>query len=191
MSEYIVTCDDEEASWIGNEVDSMKPIARCRDCKRIAIDQSDHDYRESLWCGLFRMDVSLDGFCAWGERRASDMALKMPFREMFGTDEDYVDDAESLAFEFLMEFGDMVLNQIDRQGMNQKELAERAGMDTSRLSKILSGNSNPTVKTLERIAIAAGLEMTHASLNVFGTNAVRYNKRTDRVESQTDDTEVV
>lgn len=26
MSKYIVTCDDETASWIGNEVDSMEPI---------------------------------------------------------------------------------------------------------------------------------------------------------------------
>jgi len=43
-------------------------IVRCRDCKRVTIDQGDHDYREPLWCGLFRIDVSLDGFCAWGER---------------------------------------------------------------------------------------------------------------------------
>lgn len=68
MSEFIVTCDEEKASWIGNDVDSMKPIVRCRDCKRMTIDKRDHDYREPLWCSLFRMDVNPDGFCAWGER---------------------------------------------------------------------------------------------------------------------------
>lgn len=47
-------------------------VVRCRDCKRVTIDQGDHDYREPLWCGLFHIDVSLDGFCAWGERRESE-----------------------------------------------------------------------------------------------------------------------
>ena len=44
-------------------------VVRCRECRRVTIDQGDHDYREPLWCGLFRMDVSLDGYCAWGERK--------------------------------------------------------------------------------------------------------------------------
>lgn len=44
-------------------------VVRCCDCERMTIDQGDHDYREPLWCGFFRMDVSLDGFCKWGKRR--------------------------------------------------------------------------------------------------------------------------
>lgn len=44
-------------------------VVRCRDCKRVTIDQGDHGYREPLWCGLFRTDVSLDGYCAWGVRK--------------------------------------------------------------------------------------------------------------------------
>ena len=47
-------------------------IVRCRDCKRVTIDQGDHDYREPLWCGLFHIDVSLDCFCKWGERKEED-----------------------------------------------------------------------------------------------------------------------
>lgn len=50
----------------------LERIVRCRDCKRVTIDQGDHDYREPLWCGLFHIDVSLDGFCAWGERKEVD-----------------------------------------------------------------------------------------------------------------------
>lgn len=62
--EYICGTDGHEGHWLTGE-----EIVRCRDCKRVTIDQGDHDYREPLWCGLFRMDVSLDGFCKWGKRR--------------------------------------------------------------------------------------------------------------------------
>lgn len=44
-------------------------VVRCRDCKYASIDQSDHDYREPLWCGFHMMDVKQDGFCAWGRRK--------------------------------------------------------------------------------------------------------------------------
>ena len=68
MSEYIVTCDEETASWIGNEVDSMNPIVRCRDCAF---------FREKDWrCTSYQWlncdespEVEPDGFCAWGDRR--------------------------------------------------------------------------------------------------------------------------
>lgn len=71
MREYIIEIPDyvppfdpfARAATLGEE------IVRCKDCKRVTIDQGDHDYREPLWCGLHRMDVCLDGFCAWGERR--------------------------------------------------------------------------------------------------------------------------
>lgn len=47
-------------------------IVRCRDCKRFAIDQSDHEYRSGWWCHRWDTDmVKPDGFCAWGERRIS------------------------------------------------------------------------------------------------------------------------
>ena len=63
--EYVGYLDE----WDGTERLTDEEIVRCRDCKRATIDQGDHDYREPLWCGLHRMDVTLDGFCAWGERR--------------------------------------------------------------------------------------------------------------------------
>lgn len=69
MTEYIVTCDEETASWIGNDVDSMKPFVRCRDCKYYeAVPEDSGD-----WCGYWTDRVYADmrgsGFCAWGERR--------------------------------------------------------------------------------------------------------------------------
>lgn len=44
-------------------------IVRCRDCKWLRVDMSDHEYRSGYWCGMGRFDPKLDGFCAWGERR--------------------------------------------------------------------------------------------------------------------------
>ena len=68
MAEYVIEePSDRSASWRAHE-----RIVRCRDCKRVTIDQGDHDYREPLWCGLFHIDVSLDGFCKWGERRENE-----------------------------------------------------------------------------------------------------------------------
>lgn len=46
----------------------VKPV-RCKDCKRVTIDQGDHDYRETLYCGFHRMDVRPDCFCSWGKRK--------------------------------------------------------------------------------------------------------------------------
>lgn len=78
MTEYIVDFGDEKSSAFvrlamaqaeANGARLCEEIVRCRDCKHATIDQSDHEYREPLWCGLFHMDVSLDGFCACGKRR--------------------------------------------------------------------------------------------------------------------------
>lgn len=79
MSEYIITCDEETASWIGNDVESMREITRCRDCKHM----SELHYRDMLGFGretiVYRCDcfwnadelpeVEPDGFCAWGKPR--------------------------------------------------------------------------------------------------------------------------
>lgn len=44
-------------------------IVRCCDCKYAEIDQSDHEYREPLWCDFHCMDVKPGNFCSWGKRR--------------------------------------------------------------------------------------------------------------------------
>ena len=84
MSEYIVTCDEETAEWIGNEVDSMRSIVRCRDCRHgnevtwPTGSNIPHDYLDctgelvETW-DYYRDEPNMnpvkpDGFCAWGER---------------------------------------------------------------------------------------------------------------------------
>lgn len=71
MSEYIITCDEETASWVGNDVDAMRRLVRCRDCSY---------YNRREWnsgvpyytCNYFDSEyaeVEPDGFCKWGERK--------------------------------------------------------------------------------------------------------------------------
>ena len=65
MSEYIVTCDEEVASWIGNDVDSMKRLVRCRDCRHFKPGEEEPPVD---WCDLFHDEVTPCDFCKWGER---------------------------------------------------------------------------------------------------------------------------
>lgn len=66
MTEYVTVWCDHEPTKLHWGV----PVVRCRDCKRFAVDQSDHDYRSGWWCHRWNTDmVEPDGFCAWGERR--------------------------------------------------------------------------------------------------------------------------
>ena len=80
MSEYIITCDDEVATWVGNDVESMKKIVRCRDCKHSYEDKrcTSTGWVDVLVCESNQWSTSSlmpshtvnnDGFCAWAERR--------------------------------------------------------------------------------------------------------------------------
>ena len=77
MSDYIITCDEETASWIGNDVDFMKPIVRCRDCEYYHDGKNTDGKRyvephclaigELAYGAVFDVDES--DFCSWAERR--------------------------------------------------------------------------------------------------------------------------
>ena len=71
MSEYIYSSQGELLVNERGEISlPRREIVRCMDCKRFAVDQSDHDYRSGWWCHRWNTDmVKPDGFCAWGERR--------------------------------------------------------------------------------------------------------------------------
>ena len=48
---------------------------------------------------------------------------------------------------------------IYQNGLNQTQLAERLGVSTGVVSKLLSGRHSPTLRTLAKTADAAGLEV--------------------------------
>lgn len=79
MAEYIVEIDHPElcVEYGGtNSTDRLERIVRCKDCKhfkkRSPVVTAD-DYRccNPKWMngGLWSVQVSPDGFCAWGKRK--------------------------------------------------------------------------------------------------------------------------
>ena len=44
-------------------------------------------------------------------------------------------------------------------GLTQKELSERTGIAQSDISKLESGNANPSLRTLQRLAAGMGLKL--------------------------------
>lgn len=75
MSEYIITCDEETASWVGNDVDAMRPLVRCRDCAKAdyaEIHMFDGTRQKKWTCTRFECFhhmVQPDDFCSRGARR--------------------------------------------------------------------------------------------------------------------------
>jgi transcriptional regulator with XRE-family HTH domain len=54
---------------------------------------------------------------------------------------------------------DKVTSTLTKRGMIHKDLADRLGISQQRMSQILSGRYNVTVKTLTRIADALNLKL--------------------------------
>jgi transcriptional regulator with XRE-family HTH domain len=54
---------------------------------------------------------------------------------------------------------DMITSALAAQGMIHKDLADRLGVSQQRMSQILSGRFNVTVRTLTRIAEALNLKL--------------------------------
>ena len=65
MNDYIITCDDEVARWVGNDVESMREIVRCRDCRHFKKGEEEQPID---WCCYFHDEVTPLGFCAWGTK---------------------------------------------------------------------------------------------------------------------------
>lgn len=78
MSEYIVRMPSDMPYELKAELNAWyvnsEPIVRCRDCRWLRQDMSDHEYRSGWWCDLGRFDPMPNGFCAWGERRVMEKA---------------------------------------------------------------------------------------------------------------------
>lgn len=64
MSEYIYGTDEREGHWLTGE-----EIVRCRDCKHYTYADKEHGNDD--WCEKHgHIAWSVNGFCAWGERKA-------------------------------------------------------------------------------------------------------------------------
>lgn len=85
--------------------------------------------------------------------------------KLFG--EEYEDTPETLSYEYVLDFSDAIDEMAEMHNMTYAQIAESAGMKASTLSQILSGRSNPTVKTMERVAMALDCKMAKPRLVSF------------------------
>ena len=74
MNDYVVTCDEETAAWIGNDVSLIRLIVRCRDCKYYYEaeeyhPQGNYDIRCCKYFDTYNDEVEPNGYCAWGEKK--------------------------------------------------------------------------------------------------------------------------
>lgn len=78
MTEYVVDFGDEKSSAFvrlamaqaeANGARLCEEIVRCRDCKLCDERYGRMLCRRDMSCDEIAIDVKLDGYCAWGERR--------------------------------------------------------------------------------------------------------------------------
>ena len=57
-------------------------------------------------------------------------------------------------FELAIEIGEEIVTRMDEVGINQAELAQRMGVSRARVSQVLAGSDNLTLRTLVSVANA-------------------------------------
>ncbi len=55
-----------------------------------------------------------------------------------------------------------------RSGLTQKQLSERTGIAQADISKLESGNANPSLKTMQRLASGMGMKLKIEFLSIEG-----------------------
>ena len=77
---------------------------------------------------------------------------------------------EDKVFGLKMDFAVEVEKAMETEGISKKELASRLGVAPARVTKILSGESNLTIETMQKIADALGctlhLHLAEEDINV-------------------------
>lgn len=71
--------------------------------------------------------------------------------------------ADERLVDYLMDLCELVYDRMQELGMTRKDLAERMGVNPSRITKILSGEANVTLKTVAELDAALGLGLRLSS----------------------------
>lgn len=95
------------------------------------------------------------------------MAMKVGKKEFLGVEELSIPSPKVMAAKMVLDFEVAVYLEMKRQGLRQKDLAEKMGVTAATLSKTLSETSNMTFKTAARIANALGCVLDAPSLRPF------------------------
>jgi len=100
----------------------------------------------------------------------------MSKREFLRVDSEPAPTAETLAFRLLLNFRAGVFVRMKQLGIKQKDLAERLGVSTAAVSKMLSSKSNLTLASMARVAIA--LDCTIGTIRLQPLSVATYPKAT-------------
>ena len=77
--------------------------------------------------------------------------------------------AETIAYDHALELAYLAADEMRRQGLSKKELAERMGITPQRLSNILNTQSNMTLKTVAQFELALGIAIEFNASLTFAT----------------------
>ena len=67
--------------------------------------------------------------------------------------------AETIAYDHALELAYLAADEMQRQGIKKKELAERMGVTPQRLSNMLNTQSNMTLKSIAQFELALGIRI--------------------------------
>lgn len=71
----------------------------------------------------------------------------------------YANDPEFQFDLVTIEVGELIVDRLEALDLSQKQLAERLGVTPARVSQILKGNDNLTLKSLVAVATALGMRL--------------------------------
>lgn len=123
------------------------------------------------------------------------MAMKVSREEFLGVDEPLKPSFDNVAAKMALDFEAEVFMRLKKLGLKRKDLAELLGVSPAAVSKLLAENSNMTLKTMAKVAVALGCEVSSIRLTEIsdvdyvglddenGTDTVLISKEIPVVES--------
>ena len=96
-----------------------------------------------------------------------------------GKIQEYGESADGYASDLKLDLADLVLQGLDRNGISQRELAKRARVSESKISKIVHSDWNWTAKTAAKLLRALGIKATLVESTATASNYSFTDPHTD------------
>lgn len=96
------------------------------------------------------------------------MAMKVSREEFLGVDEPLKPSFDNVAAKMALDFEVEVFMRLNKLGLKRKDLAKLLGVSPAAVSKLLTENSNMTLKSMAKVAVALGCEISPIRLTEIG-----------------------
>lgn len=96
------------------------------------------------------------------------MAMRVSREEFLGVDVPLKPSFENVAAKMALDFEAEVFMRLKKLGLKRKDLAQLLGVSPAAVSKLLSEDSNMTLKTMAKVAVALGCEVAPIRLEEVG-----------------------